>query len=412
VIDPIPFLHTLAQTLSALALYPEGHSSRARSVETLYERVLELLRDGPVRFSFLGDEVVFGVRPVRELREWEWSTRLSGIGVQRLQLNEQVTQEELEEFLDMVLARVAMRTIDTSEARATRPAGIRYGLIGIRGVDATGTDGDIPTATITYDLADEADTVRWMHEELTSGKELPLMEAEAVVRALSVAMHGDQQVMLPLLRLRKFDEYTTTHSLNVSVLSMGLAEYLGLGAQDVRAFGVAGLLHDLGKVRIPLEILNKPGKLTDEERAVMNRHPVDGASIIIESEPDLDMAAVVAYEHHIMLNGSGYPSMHYERDCHHGSKLVHVCDVYDALRTDRPYRDAWPKEEVLKYVAERSGVEFDPTIAGAFAKMMEEWEPALASHDTGADAVTAEDETPSGPADASAAGETETDQSS
>jgi len=390
VIDPIPFLHTLAHTLSALALYPEGHASRARSVEELYEQVLELLREGPVRFSFLGDEVVFGERPVRELRDWEWSTKLSGIGIQRIQLNEQVTQEELEEFLDMVLARVAMRTIDTSEARATRPAGIRYGLVGIRGVDATGADGDIATATLTYDLADEADTVRWMHDELTSGNELPLMEAEAVVRALSVAMHGDQQVMLPLLRLRKFDEYTTTHSLNVSVLSMGLAEYLGLGARDVRAFGVAGLLHDLGKVRIPLEILNKPGKLTDEERAVMNRHPVDGARIIIESEPDLDMAAVVAYEHHIMLNGSGYPSMHYERDCHQGSKLVHVCDVYDALRTDRPYRDAWPKEEVLKYLAERSGVEFDPTIAGAFAKMMEEWEPALASHESGLDADAAE----------------------
>ena len=145
----------------------------------------------------------------------------------------------------MVLARVAMRTIDTSEARATRPAGIRYGLVGVRGVDATGEGGEMATATITYDLGDEANTIRWMHEELVEGKELPLMEAEAVVRALAVAMHGDQQVMLPLLRLRKFDEYTTTHSLNVSVLSMGLAEYLGLGARDVRAFGVAGLLHDL-----------------------------------------------------------------------------------------------------------------------------------------------------------------------
>ncbi len=384
-IDPVPFLHSLAQALSALALYPEGHVSRARSLEVLYGQTEDLLRDGPVRFSFLGDEVVFGDRPVRELRDWEWSTKLSGIGVQRLQLNDQVTVDELEEFLDMVLARVAMRTIDTSEARQTRPAGLRYGLVGVRGVDARGSEGDIPTATISYNVTEEAETVRWMHNELVEGNQLPLMEAEAVVRALSVAMHGDQEVMLPLLRLRNFDEYTTTHSLNVCVLAMALAEWLGLGARDVRAFGVAGLLHDMGKVRIPLEILNKPGKLTDEERAVMNRHPVDGARIIIESEPDLDMAAVVAYEHHIMLNGGGYPSMHYERDCHHGSKLVHVCDVYDALRTHRPYRDAWPKGQVLSYLEERSDVEFDPTIAMAFTKMMAEWEPARASDDSAED---------------------------
>jgi HD-GYP domain-containing protein (c-di-GMP phosphodiesterase class II) len=118
---------------------------------------------------------------------------------------------------------------------------------------------------------------------------------------------------------------------------MALAEWIGMGAHDVRTFGVAGLLHDLGKVKIPLEVLNKAGKLTDEERRIMNLHPTEGARIIISSEPELDMAAVVAYEHHIMLNGGGYPKLAFPRDCHEASKLVHVCDVYDALRTNRPY---------------------------------------------------------------------------
>jgi putative nucleotidyltransferase with HDIG domain len=209
-------------------------------------------------------------------------------------------------------------------------------------------------------------------------------------------MHGDQQIMLPLLHLREFDQYTTTHSLNVCVLSMGLAEWIGLGANDVRAFGVAGLMHDIGKVKIPLEILNKPGKLTEEERAVMNRHPVDGARIIISSEPDLDMSAVIAYEHHIMLNGGGYPSFHYDRECHHGSKLVHVCDVYDALRTDRPYRDAWSKDEVLAYLQSRAGIEFDPEMVRAFNQMMGEWEPAPAYEDEEPD-ETASADTAAGP---------------
>jgi putative nucleotidyltransferase with HDIG domain len=228
-------------------------------------------------------------------------------------------------------------------------------------------------------LREEADTVQWMHEETKGGHGLPLAEAEAVVRSLAAAMHGDQAIVLPLLEMRRYDEYTTTHSLNVCVLAMGLAEWIGLGARDVRAFGVAGLLHDIGKVKIPTEVLNKPGRLTPEERDIMNRHPVEGAKIILTSEENLDLAAVVAYEHHIMQNGGGYPRLDYPRECHQASKLVHVCDVYDALRTNRPYRAAWPPAKVLGYLEERAGTEFEPDIANRFVKMMGEWEPKEAA---------------------------------
>jgi putative nucleotidyltransferase with HDIG domain len=180
--------------------------------------------------------------------------------------------------------------------------------------------------------------------------------------------------MIPLLRLRSFDEYTTTHCLNVSVLSMALAEHIGLAGGDVRAFGVAGLLHDIGKVNIPHEILTKPGKLSPEERAIMNMHTVDGARIIIETEDQLDLAAVVAYEHHIMIDGGGYPAMTFRRDCHYASKIVHVCDVYDALRTNRPYRDAWESEKVLSYIEEKAGTEFDAELSNSFLAMMRKHE--------------------------------------
>jgi putative nucleotidyltransferase with HDIG domain len=279
--------------------------------------------------------------------------------------------------LDEVLARLTLKAIDTSEARQMRPSGIRFGSVGVRG-EKDQEAGEVATATIAFTLAEEAEAIRWIHSEIQDQRNLPLIEAEAVVRSLSVAMHGDQQIMLPLLTLRQFDEYTTTHSMNVCVLAMGLAEWMGSSGDDVRAFGVAGLLHDLGKVKIPVEILNKPGKLEPEERAIMNAHPVEGARLILASEEDLDLAAVVAYEHHIMLNGSGYPTLRYQRDCHRASKLVHVCDVFDALRTNRPYREAWPLDKVLAYMEERSGTEFDGTVAHAFAGMMREWEPKLA----------------------------------
>lgn len=372
------FLQSLAHCFSAMSLYPEGHAARERALDAAYQLLLDLLDEEPNPvFSFLGQEVVYRDEPLREMRNWEWSRRFGGIGLQRLEFDRTATREELVDFLEEALKRLTLQPVDTSEARQLRPSGIRWGEVGIKGQDGL-ADG-IETATLSFTLGEEAETIRWLHSEVTAGNELPLIEAESVVRGLSVAMHGDRQIMLPLLRLRQFDEYTTTHSMNVSVLTMALAEWIGLGARDVRAFGVAGLLHDLGKVKVPLEILNKQGSLTADERRVMNSHPAEGARIIISSEPDLDMAAVVAYEHHIMLNGGGYPKFNYKRDCHRASKLVHVCDVYDALRTNRPYRDAWPSEKVLAYLEERSGVEFDGEIAHGFTQMMTEWEPQLSS---------------------------------
>ncbi len=155
----------------------------------------------------------------------------------------------------------------------------------------------------------------WVHQEVSDGKSIPLLEAYGVVRSLSLAMHGGQAMVMPLLQLKEFDQYTTTHSMNVSVLTMALGEFLGMAPAAVRGFGLAGLLHDLGKVRIPKEILSKPGKLTPEERAVVEAHPADGARMILEGDEPLDLAAVVAYEHHRCHDGGGYPHVHYPRDC-------------------------------------------------------------------------------------------------
>jgi putative nucleotidyltransferase with HDIG domain len=335
-------------------------------------------------FSFLGDEVVYGTNSLRELRDWEWSRRFAAMGIQRLEIDQGATREDFVEFLDEVFGRATNpgAQVDSTESRQTRPMAIRYGALGIRADTEEGRkvlEKEITTATITYQLGEEVDAIKYMHEELMRNGDLPLLEAEAVVRSLSVAMHGESEMMLPLLMLKEFDQYTTTHCLNVSVLTMALAEHLGLNARDVRSFGVAGLLHDLGKVKIPMEILNKPGKLTDEERAVMQNHTTEGARLILTSDRELDMAAAVAYEHHIMINGGGYPKRHYTRDVHKASSLVHVCDVYDALRTNRPYRAAWEAERVLGYIAEKSGSEFEPDIANAFVTMMRALEGRVAS---------------------------------
>ena len=378
--EPARFLTAFAQAMSTMGLYRNGHPARERAVDGAYEQLIVLQQRNPrPQFSFLGEEVVYGQVSVRELKDWDWAGRLANAGVQRLEFEPDVTREEFEEFLEEVQARLTLSFIDTTESRPGRRASIRFGAVGIKGETQSLREEVLPTATINYTLGEEAETIRWLHNEVGSHNELPLIEAEAVVRSLSVAMHGDSQIVIPLLKLKEFDQYTTTHSLNVSVLTMALAEFLGMGPRDVRGFGVAGLLHDLGKVRIPKDILTKPGKLTDAERKIMNQHPVDGARIILGGQQKLDLAATVAYEHHIMLNGGGYPCMHFSRDCHPASKLVHVCDVYDALRTKRPYRDAWESERVLGYLEERSGMEFDPDIARSFVTMMRQWDKRVAS---------------------------------
>ncbi len=370
--EPALFLTAFAQALATMGLYTEGHPARERVIDAAYQALLDLQARLPrAVFTFLGDEIVCGTEPIRDLKAWDWSARLAGAGVQRLEFEPDVTREDFEEFLDEVLARLTLSVIGSADARQLRKSRIRFGTVGVKG---EGTEAPETQPMTSYSLNAEAETIRWLHEQLQSHQELHLSEAEAVVRSLSVAMHSDRQMMIPLLKLRSFDEYTTTHCLNVSVLAMALAEYVGMRGPDVRAFGVAGLLHDIGKVNIPIDILTKPGKLTPEERAIMNMHTVDGARIIIETEEQLDLAAVVAYEHHIMIDGGGYPALAFPRDCHYASKIVHVCDVYDALRTNRPYRDAWASDRVLTYIEEKSGTEFDAELSTAFIAMMRKFE--------------------------------------
>ena len=365
--DPAAFLYSLAQALSVMALYPSGHPSRERAVDQAYQHA-DALASGERRpFTFLEDDVVYGRDRLRELKGWDYASKLVGAGIQRLEFERPVTRDEFDEFLEEVFAQLNPSPADTSERRQMRSLGIRFGSVGLQGQGAATPP---PETTLDVTLGDEADTFRWLQGEIRDQGVVPLMEAEAVVRSLSVAMQSERRMVLPLLQLKEFDQYTTTHALNVAVLSMALAQALAVPKRQVRAIGVAGLLHDIGKIRIPIEVLTKPGKLNDEERRIMNQHPVDAARIIMESEEELELAAVVAYEHHIMLNGGGYPTVHYPRECTLASRLVHVCDVFDALSTTRPYREAWPLEKVLAYLEERAGTEFDPELVAAFNRMM------------------------------------------
>jgi putative nucleotidyltransferase with HDIG domain len=376
--DPVQFLQALSQALSTLALYGGGHPATTRTAESAFERLLDLQARRPqLEFTFLAGEVLFGDEVQPALAGWEWSERLAAAGIERMEFAAAVTLGEFEWLLAHLAVRLGIRP-EIADPRQTGPSSIRLGRVRLTGGGSGPADGAPTIARLSYNLHDERDMLGWIHDEVRSGAQLPLLEADAVVRSLSLAMHAEQAMVLPLLQLKEFDQYTTTHSMNVAVLAMALGDFLELGAAAVRSLGFAALLHDLGKVCIPTEILNKPGPLDHAERLVVERHPGVGAKILLERRDVIEIASVVAYEHHVMIDGGGYPHLPDARGAQYASRLVHVCDVYDALRTRRPYRDAWTSEQALNYIESRAGLEFDPTIARAFATMIRRWDRRVA----------------------------------
>lgn len=215
-----------------------------------------------------------------------------------------------------------------------------------------------------------AEAVVWIFDRIRSGGQLPVMEAEAAANALYVAMRPEGKVTVPLLALHDMDEYPVVHCINVALLAMGAAEVLKLEESGVRAIGLAGLLYDIGMVRVPNELSFKAGELTEDERAIMMRHPADGAVIILEADGSLDLAAVAAYEHHIRVDGSGYPAMIYRRASHQVSRLIAVCDSYHALSCPRPFRAAWPADAITSFLQQRSGVDYDTEMIAAVTNLV------------------------------------------
>lgn len=368
----VQFLTALGQSLAAMALYAPAHpmraSARGRALAALHVE----LRRGPVRLSFLDGEVVVGTRAMHELRGWDWARKLARVGIQRLEIaaTPLPTDEELEALFVALHERLAGPPGSTWTA--VRCGGLSAGPVDVASEpERADTVVEFLQAVGLQHLDEEAGAVRWIHDEAANDRAVPLAEVELVVRSLSSAMHRDEHVILPLLELKTVDQYTTTHSCNVAMLSMGLAERLGLEPKDVRAIGTAALLHDIGKVSVPPELLVKPGKLTDEEFAAIQRHAPEGARILTTRGRGHELAAIVAYEHHIWEDGSrGYPRLHYPRRCHFASRIVHVCDLFDALSTHRPYRDAWPRDRTLAMLDAQSGTEVDAEIVRAFTQLV------------------------------------------
>ncbi len=359
---PARFLKTLARSFSAISLYTEGHPARVQAADEVFTSLTALLQESRrPTFTLIEGGVIYNNLPLRDFRDWAPARNLVEVRIERIEFLPGVQRQEVDYFLLELAIRLATRGRETPPQRY-HPH-IDYGPIR--------TD-DEPSAD--FNLGEQRENVDELHDEALKKGRVPVELARSVVDTLALAMQSEGQVLVPLVPLRETDEYTTVHSMNTSVLSMALAEFLNLSAPDVRVIGEAGLLHDVGKVAVPIEILNKPDKLDENEWEIIRQHPVEGAKIILASGGDLTLPAMAAYEHHLRWNGEGgYPALHWPRRPHRISQFIHLCDAYDAMRTRRPFQAPIPHDEILAILEKGAGVEFDPEIVGYFTRMMREW---------------------------------------
>ncbi len=212
------------------------------------------------------------------------------------------------------------------------------------------------------------DAVISMFSEARMGEAIDSAGALELVDEINASVERNPGALISLARLKTVDDYTFMHSIAVCGLMLSLGRQLGLGARQLRDAGLAGLLHDLGKAVVPASVLNKPGKLTDAEFELVKKHPQLGHAILVESGTVGEIALDVCLHHHEKVDGTGYP---YRLD---GSaislyaKMGSVCDVYDAITSNRPYKTGWNPAESIRQMAEWSKSHFDERVFHAFVK--------------------------------------------
>ncbi|MCE9571064.1 MAG: HD-GYP domain-containing protein [Rhodocyclales bacterium] len=216
--------------------------------------------------------------------------------------------------------------------------------------------------------AESKQAVVSMFQEVRMGRAISSEAAGDLVDEISSSVMRNPGALISLARLKTADDYTYMHSVAVCALMVALAGKLGLDEKQTREAGMSGLLHDLGKAMMPMEVLNKPGKLTDEEFRIIKSHPVEGHRLLKEGGTVGAVPLDVCLHHHEKVDGSGYPDRLKDEQISMFAKMGAVCDVYDAITSNRPYKAGWDPAESIRKMTEWCNGHFDARIFQAFVK--------------------------------------------
>jgi len=358
-------LRRLAAAIRGAQLYAPGHPLVTRSVTSLLETLATAHQYTPsVTIGIVGEDLVVGDIPIRDAASTmgELMRRVQQAGIERIVIDRGVQSDEIVRLVEAV----SRSELGDQTAALSRLPHIRVGRLQVDEQTDAGV-GDIATFRKLYGDAVKVAETLW---ESTGVEGIPDADAaRGMVDSLAQAVAQNRTALLALTALKNYDNYTFTHMVNVSILTMGQARGVGIDGSLLREFGLAALMHDIGKVKTPNEILNKPDKLTEQEYEILKKHTVDGAQILRKTPEMPTLAPVVAFEHHLRADGTGYPSAQ-RPQLNLATTLCGIADVYDAMRSQRVYQPAFPTDRILAVLQRNDGKQFDQNLVRRFVQLV------------------------------------------
>ncbi|MEW6001182.1 MAG: HD domain-containing phosphohydrolase [Nitrospirota bacterium] len=356
------FISTFMSAISTCSLYSKEHAS----VDDLTEKVLsilnELLRESDsLEVIIIQDDLVVNKRPIREpgLQGINLIKRLKKKGISRVDFLTGITFSEIKQF-------IANFSEMDSEVK-TYPH-IKTGVIDVSLLRHQ-IDANLPADGF---ISEQVKMVKEAYQDISPFKKLNAAGLEEIVVNFIVAFKKEASILKLLSPVKSHDEYTYTHATNVAVLTMFQAESLGIKDELLRDIGVAGLLHDVGKLFISKDILGKKGVLNEKDWEEIRRHPLYGARHLAGIKGLTPLAPIVAFEHHLRYDGQGYPKFKVaEKKQHFVSQIVSISDFFDALRRQKPYRKELEIKEILYIMKSDAGSSFNPFLVDNFIRTIQ-----------------------------------------
>jgi putative nucleotidyltransferase with HDIG domain len=370
-LDPLPLLKRLASLRKLTGMYPPGHPAITQKLGELDASVQRHLRHTDVlRIDIIhGDAHLDGLSfrhdsdaNARVIQE------LTGLGIDSIHISRGVSPEDL-------LALSAFLW-ELKDSRGGRPMADQLAERGIRHISlarliALDTRwraqqwADAPQHVYDPAYGESLDLMQQTFEQVQEGRELKLATIQHIVELLIHKVTGSSAALAQILAVKLYENLTYCHSVNVATLSLLIAKQIGFDDATMAAIGEAALLHDIGKTRIPLEVIRKPGALDKRERALMESHTTFGAEILVEVNGLRPLTPTVALEHHRGARGGGYPELG-DAPPHPMSQIVSVADIYEAITGARTYQDPGQPEQACLVLARLAGGKLNAALVKAF----------------------------------------------
>lgn len=283
--------------------------------------------------------------------------------------------EDMQSFLRAFIASAS--SLESFEALAEEIAHVSSLGVGrlrkIRDEEKTEDSSDV-RKMVKKSYFNAVSYTRGVVSKIKSGEKVNIKKAKRVVESMVDLILEEEHLLLGMTAIKDYDEYTYHHSVNVSILAVALAQRLGLSKRALTELGLVALFHDIGKIEIPIEVLNKPTSFTDDEWHMVQKHPFWGVRAILKMrgiDATVARAAIVAFEHHMYHDLSGYPKTKESFELDFYSKIISLADQYDAMTATRVYsRIPMPPDRALSIMMERAGTQLDPILFKFFINMI------------------------------------------